>query len=328
VVKDFMRPSLQTSLICSFLSFGAAVVHADVVRADVPLQAIQQLVNSAKILHKDYRVSAVTIPNQPKAVLIKTWRAAGASDTDCKIDALLMSSKILSAYHQLSLVRVQTLRSAQDYLEYDVTAGEIVGFGKGGLEKDRLLTSLIDRGARARALQQETIIRSYILTPGYASGQRQAILTQIQTIQTQGVDPMPLWKRFLDIEEGVKEHQREELVARINQLTNDAYETQQNSLKVGAQAVEAARLRQNELVERQNLNYAPHPGYFEHERQRISQEITRQHALGTDVKFFQTCFINGIEQDVAFRKPKEKLKQEILQLEQKMNMSPQDKELF
>jgi len=111
--------------------------HSDTTEA-----SLQKALEEAKILGSEYNVN-VSIRGKEANLSTYANLQSRQQDKDCKIDAVLLAKKVFDTAPELSRVRVLFHSfDRRSYREVAVTTGDVIAYGSGQIDKDKLLDSL------------------------------------------------------------------------------------------------------------------------------------------------------------------------------------------
>lgn len=187
------------------LVLDASAVYA--AGSNIPSAEVVSLLRSANIIKVDYPIRAVM---SGQTVTILTRRASKSSESDVKIDAMLIAKTLFDSYAtQVSDVEVlfSTEQEPDAYSKIRVTQQQVKDFGAGKVTEAQILASLQVAHEDDRTLVPESQAE---LTPGPYLEQRLALQDQIQELQRGGTDTKPFQALFDQAEQSIKdEHSRE-----------------------------------------------------------------------------------------------------------------------
>lgn len=221
--------------------------------AAITADKVQALIEKAKILGQDYKVSAAV--NGEEAI-IATYSSARSRkvDDDCKINAILMAKKIMEADPQdIKRVRVRFYdpNETKKYREVVIREGDIKAFGSRQMSQKDLLASIEitqGGGAAAPGVSEREIV------PGLREEARKAIKRHITYLEGRRVGVGPFWRELARIEDEVKilnnaseakdADKVKDLTTKIDQDVDrllSALDRQEEALKAAQQSVERGK---------------------------------------------------------------------------------------
>jgi hypothetical protein len=178
--------------------------------ADVEAR-MKSLIESSDIVPKDYR-QQLSIKYRPEqsAVLISVYKAPDAHQTDCKIDAVLLTQKVMQAAPHIKTVVVYFYDLAQQDKIWDVAVptAAVDGYARGRLSKLDILkavkltvTPANTLAASYTGMTYDQIIRKLGVIEGPAQDKRALSLLRIDDLEARGKDTSDLKKKYLHIED-------------------------------------------------------------------------------------------------------------------------------
>lgn len=170
---------------------------------------IRQLIQSSEIVPLDYRQQINIVANND-TVLISVYKDPDAQANDCKIDAILMSEKVLEAVPGMRKVSVFFYDLAADdkLWQVDVPTASVAAFAHGALSKSGIL-----KAAHLSTKQSNTLANSYSgqtykeilqrlgVIDGPSQHQRAVTLVRIDDLGAHGKDITDLKRKYLHIED-------------------------------------------------------------------------------------------------------------------------------
>jgi hypothetical protein len=159
------------------------------------------VLRSANIIKVDYPIRAV-MSGQTATIL--TRRPNKSSESDTKIDAMLISKTLFDSYgSQLSNVQVlfSTEQEPDSYSKVNVTQQQVRDFGSGKVSEAQMLAALQVAHEDDRTLVPEPQTE---LAPGPYLEQRMALQDQIQELKHGGTGTKPFEDMFNQVEESIK----------------------------------------------------------------------------------------------------------------------------
>lgn len=299
--KNLARTALS-SIIC-----GLAAVP---VWAATP-EEIGKAIKDAHILTPGYDVKPTLAGD---SAIITSYRNPQASDKDCKVDAVLITRKVIGLDPQkIKNVEVYFFdtKSPTQYSKVVVRADDINRFGAGKLSQAQLMDLVnFSRGqvkAQANPLgqfQQQSytqILQRSDVVPGPMASERSYLLSQIRQLSGTRVDKRQLQtlsQNFVLIEDLARYNQRESLVQqikllqeRINQMSPGgvskhapaAYGNENAIPQMKMQETPDLQRKQQQLIDalRSELGSdAPSPGPMLMERARAIKRIKQMQRFG------------------------------------------------
>jgi hypothetical protein len=195
------------------LIFDAASVGA--AGTSIPSAEVVSLLRSANIVKVDYPIRAVM---NGQTATILTRRANKSTESDVKIDAMLIAKTLFDSYAS-QLVDVDVLFATEQepdaYSKIKVTQQQVKDFGSGKVTEAQILASLQVAHEDDRTLVPESQAE---LTPGPYLEQRMALQDQIQELKQGGTDTKPFQKLFDQIEQSVKDGKSEQAHEQLTSL--------------------------------------------------------------------------------------------------------------
>lgn len=133
-------------LLILITTIGATLVTPGV-EAKPTVDDLKNAITQAKILGPDCRINVVTESNQ---AIVSTFidKASKREDDDCKINAVLIAKNIMQMDSDVVKVKVLFYDvDAVNFRQVVVKAGDVLAFGEGQIDNQKLLSSLeITRG--------------------------------------------------------------------------------------------------------------------------------------------------------------------------------------
>ena len=135
------RFPLQQTNVALAVSLFALTITSQPAWSRLTSDQIQAAITKEKILPAD---SKITVAVNGAELLISTYKVDIATESDCKIDAVLLAKTAFGADPELTrtIVRFFDVRQPNTYYGASVTVGDVAAFGSGKVSKDQLLSAL------------------------------------------------------------------------------------------------------------------------------------------------------------------------------------------
>lgn len=196
------------------------------------------LLRDAKIVNPEYRLDVVV---SDKEVTVLTKRNPKATDSDCKINAVLMGKTLMDA-HIKDISRVKVLYSVEGADACDevvVRAGDVKSFDAGSITEEQLLSSLEIERVEGESIGDATTGGKPGVNAGPFKERRLILLSRIEELKKSGTGVTPFQQRFQKLEDLAKHGNAQELNRAISDLAQRL--TEQEKLKLQAQKVGAGQ---------------------------------------------------------------------------------------
>lgn len=183
----------------------AAIAIGGPALADPSSTAVRDAIVKSKALRAELGVSVRVAGSE---VTVSTYRHPGASEDDCKIDAVLVAKAVIDSdpanFSRVKVVFVDRSDSSRSR-QAIVTAGDVKAFGAGGTSRDQLLASIsltaVPTGwSRNMSFSQRVRLGA---VPGPLRGERRSLLGLIERIRSRGYHVALQEKMFARIENSV-----------------------------------------------------------------------------------------------------------------------------
>lgn len=104
-------------------------------------EELQTALLKAKILPPDIKF---TCSVKGRELITTTYKVEGATEKDCKIDAVIIAKTAFQLAPELSrsVVQYYDMRIPNEYSEVTVTVGDVAAYGKGDISREQLLSAL------------------------------------------------------------------------------------------------------------------------------------------------------------------------------------------
>jgi hypothetical protein len=299
--------------------------------ADPSKEDVSRVLAKARVLSHSFQVQCT-----PAHCHVVTYRNLKESEKDIKIDALLTTKVIRSAYPSIESVTVQFYETDLKTYQYiEVHAGDVRAFELGGVSKDQLLSSLpvhvsaagggtAAGGTAGGGAVPRQVVENYVVASGYGKPARTRMLADLQEIAAKGGDLSQIWPRFKAIEKVISEGGAEAIDNDFNKLVPDVAQAL-SSARVESSRIADQALQRNKQIESQNQNgkLAQHvrPGFGYLRRLRLAGEIERKAQYGNNVQYFQSLLFDTIE-PLCRNGDTSQASLQMAQLEQQLGLSP------
>lgn len=223
------------------------------VSAALSSQGVIEIIQKSKAFGEGARISAAVAGDE---VSLSSFRNKTDTQKDLKIEAVMAAKALMDADAKIHKVTIRFYEILQPkrFSEVTVTASEIESYGAGTLSSEQLLSSLHfkegqDKPAAgsegASPAETEPQTAQLPVLEGPLKPERQALLTRIKTLESQGVGVKPFMDAFASIEKLAFANQLQPLQAGVEALTNSvarqetalAAMSKRTSLAAGSKAV-------------------------------------------------------------------------------------------
>ena len=219
-------PTVHRSL-ATCLSLVALTIISLPSRVSADIATIRHSIESSDILPKDYR-EHINIVESRNTVSLSVYRDPDAKPNDCRIDAILLTHKILTSGSAPKQVRVvfYDLLEADKYWQVDVNPASVWAYARGAIGKNEVI-----RSARLSIHQANTLAKTYARVPykqiidglgvvdGPLQDQRAVALIRIDNLQGKGQDVTDLRRQYLHLEDLVRRGEQEPLKQSLADLS-------------------------------------------------------------------------------------------------------------
>jgi len=207
-----LRRIAVTMIIFVSLALNASPVFA---AGSIPSAEVVSLLRSAKIVKADFPIRAMI---DEKDMTIFTRRPPKASESDVKIDAMLIAKTLFDSYaSQVRNVNVlfSTQADPEAYTRISITQQAVKDFGSGKTSETQLLQSLqaVHEDDRTLVPQSQAELQS-----GPLMEQRMALQDQIQVLKQGGTDTKPFELLFDQVELAIKQGNSEQARTQLSSL--------------------------------------------------------------------------------------------------------------
>jgi hypothetical protein len=193
------------------IAISAAMVLSAAVsaRAVSQVDRIRQIIQSAQILPRDYS-NHMNVSFKKEVVSLSVYRQPDAQKLDCKIDAILLTSKILCAQPSAQKVRVAfyDLSQKNSYWLTEVSPDSVRAYARGLMSRDNIIKSVSLNLHEPKSvadtygrLSYKQMIDQLEVVDGPLKAERAIALLRINSMQEKGVNVDQIKKQYLRSED-------------------------------------------------------------------------------------------------------------------------------
>ncbi|MBX9687903.1 MAG: hypothetical protein K2X27_14450 [Candidatus Obscuribacterales bacterium] len=228
IAQRAVQASTCLSLI-AFLSISSpASAAADNKESQTLALSIKKLVQESDILDNDYKQQVFASYSNGVAT-VSLFRHPDASRADCKIDAVLLSRKIIAlAAHDIKVIRCvfYDYDRQNEYWDVEVRAQLVSAFAQGKIGERELIDSILlteDKqknplSAKFSALSYSGIVNADSVCPGAFEDKRLAIHLRLKELSSQKLEIGHFRDDYFRLEDAARRGKDKELLAQINTL--------------------------------------------------------------------------------------------------------------
>lgn len=250
----FQQLLLSTALSLMIAPAGLSASSTENISEETLIEVIQNCQNLPEAYRQDVYARCAG-----GNAAVSLFRPQEASPDDCKIDAILLSRRLMTTFPG----KFKTIRVAfydqdrhNEFWDIQVRASLVNAYAAGKLSQNELLNSISFKedsqknplSSKYASMAYQGIIEAPDVTPGILQDRRLALALRLRSLAAQGVDTKTFQEELLKIEDTARRGQTTGLSARIDKLNNTLnQQTKQLTSKDG--------LSQNQL----NLQHLKEP---------------------------------------------------------------------